>query len=170
MVSEDASDQGKEFRRKDRARAYLGSSESSSHRGSTVDLRQGIRTAWWCFQGGKGEGEGIGGLGPFIEANGEALDGWNQRDNGGAKSPRGGLRRKFRMGEEDDDMALIGGACTSARGRERTGTVSGFGLLGRRPKLRARPNRFPGPVSIFFLLSSFSLSFLFSVFYFFHNL
>jgi hypothetical protein len=49
MASVDASDQGKEVRLKERARAYLGASESSSHRGSTADLRRGISAAWRRF-------------------------------------------------------------------------------------------------------------------------
>jgi hypothetical protein len=39
LSSVDASDQGEEVRIKERARAYLGASELSSHRGSTADLR-----------------------------------------------------------------------------------------------------------------------------------
>jgi hypothetical protein len=48
-ASVDVSDQGKEVRLKERARAYLGASESSSHCGSTVDLRRGISAAWRRF-------------------------------------------------------------------------------------------------------------------------
>jgi hypothetical protein len=48
-ASVNASDQGKEVRLKERARAYLGASESSSHYGSTADLRRGISPAWRRF-------------------------------------------------------------------------------------------------------------------------
>jgi hypothetical protein len=49
MASADTSDQGEELRIKERARAYLGASESSSHRGSTADLRRGISAPWRHF-------------------------------------------------------------------------------------------------------------------------
>jgi hypothetical protein len=49
MASVNVSDQGKEVRLKERARAYLGATKSSLHRGSTADLRRGISAAWQHF-------------------------------------------------------------------------------------------------------------------------
>jgi hypothetical protein len=66
------------------------------------------------------EGNWRGGRGQFIGASKEIINCRNRQESRqGAIGAWLGLRRKFRMEEEDGDVALAGGARTSARGREK---------------------------------------------------
>jgi hypothetical protein len=87
--------------------------------------------------------------------NRQEFNGINREKSAG----RLGLEREIRTGEEDDDVALAGGACTSARVRENNGTGSGFpggpwAVCGLGQK------GCPGLLSPFFSVMQFSIFFV----------
>jgi hypothetical protein len=129
----------------------------------TCGLRQGISPARWRNperkEGEKGEGVEGGFIGAEVCQNRQEFNGINREKSAG----RLGLRREIRTGEEEDDVALAGGACTSARVRENNGTGLGF-PGGPWAVCGVGPKGLPRPSFTLFSVMQFSL-FIFCLFF-----